>query len=106
MASFSRLLERRLGGEPGLEQGACPAIEVAPPWTFSSSPRSWRISRSRRTVMSETPSSRTRSATRTAAVLADAVEDEGLALAREHQAAPTVGSTTPVIDGHLAAHPF
>ena len=36
---------------------------------------------SRRMVMSETPRSRTRSATRTAAVLAHAIEDVGLALA-------------------------
>ena len=62
------LLERGLGGEPGLEQRRVPESAVAPPWTFSSRPCSWRISRSRRTVMSDTPSSRARSATRTAPV--------------------------------------
>ena len=65
MASFSLCWSADLAANPG-SNSAVPAIEVAPPWTFSSSPCSSRISRSRRTVMSETPSSRTRSATRTA----------------------------------------
>ena len=43
-------------------------------------------------VMSETPSSRTRSATRTAAVRPDPVEDVGLPLAGQHTSAPGVGA--------------
>ena len=43
-----------------------PSTAVAPPWTFSINPSSFRTSRSRRMVMSETPSARTKSATRTA----------------------------------------
>ena len=58
---------------------------MAPPCTFSSSPRSWRISRSRRTVMSETARSRASSATRTAPGLADPVQDQRLALAGKHR---------------------
>ena len=40
--------------------------------------------------MSDTPSSRTRSATRDGAVLADALEDHRLTLARQHHASAIV----------------
>ena len=62
----SRPACRRTWPRTSARTGRCPRAVVAPPWTFSSRPRSSRISRSRRTVMSDTPSSRTRSATRTA----------------------------------------
>ena len=62
--SFSPCWRADLAANPG-SNIALPGRAVAPPWTFSRRPWSWRISRSRRMVMSETPSSRTRSATRT-----------------------------------------
>ena len=61
---FSSRCSSDLAEKPG-SNSVARSTAVAPPWTFSSSPCSWSSSRSRRTVMSETPSSRTRSATRT-----------------------------------------
>src|SRR5690606_8427605 len=65
ITSFSCCCLADLAVKPGSSVEPGP-IAVAPPCTFSSSPRSASTSRSRRMVMSETPSSRTRSATRTA----------------------------------------
>ena len=60
------LLEARLGGERRLEQGAALDRGRAAVDLLDEAAGRRAISRSRRTVISETPSSRTRSATRTA----------------------------------------
>jgi hypothetical protein len=64
IASFSRRRWTDLAAKPGSDDDGS-ATASAPPWTFSSSPSRCRATRSRRTVMSETPSSSTRSVTRT-----------------------------------------
>ena len=65
MAAFSGSCSSDLCVNPG-SAAEDPAGSFAPPWTFCSSPSRASRSRSRRTVMSDTPSSATRSATRTA----------------------------------------
>ena len=82
------VLEGPLRVEAGLMDGASRASSVAPPWTLTRWPRDSSSSRSRRTVMSETRSSAVRSATRTAPVGPQALEDVGMALGREQAGSP------------------
>ena len=65
MACFSAMLRRDLASNPGSSL-LCSSRTVAPPWTLVSSPASSSDSRSRRMVMSLTPSSAESSLTRTA----------------------------------------
>src|SRR5512141_737245 len=65
IAAFSACWSADLATKPGSYE-ARPDRAVAPPCTFSSNPCSCRTSRSRRTVMSDTASSRASSPTRTA----------------------------------------
>ena len=64
MASFSSRWRTDLAAKPGSSVEPAPGT-VAPPWTLATSPREARASRSRRTVMSDTANSCTRSLTRT-----------------------------------------
>ena len=64
IASFSRRRCTDFAAKPGSDDDGS-ATASAPPWTFSRRPSRCSATRSRRTVMSETPSSSTRSVTRT-----------------------------------------
>ena len=94
MASFSSFWRVDLAANPG-SKTALPGSAVAPPWTFSRRPCSWRTSRSRRIGHVGHAEHPNEVGDADCAVLADALEDQGLALSCKHVTGPPLLRSPP-----------